>query len=59
MTGHDRLLDEIADLRRKLAAAEAQRDTALKRIADLREFIDWQHARVKSLQRQLLDGWTR
>lgn len=59
MTGHERLLDEIADLRRRLAAVTAERDAALHRIADLREFILRQHARVQSLQRQLMDRWSR
>ena len=52
MTGHDRLLDKVAELRRELAES-------VHRQADLRETIARRDARIRSLERQRFDLMTR
>ncbi len=48
MTGEERLLDKVAELRRQL-------DASVQRTADLRETIARKDARIRSLERQRFD----
>ena len=48
MTGHDRLLDEIVKLSRRIAESE-------RTVAELTNTLALREARIASLQRQLLD----
>ncbi len=52
MTGEERLLDKVAELRRQL-------DASVQRQADLRETIARRDARIRSLERQRFDLLTR
>lgn len=52
MTGEERLLDKVAELRRELTES-------VHRQADLRETIARRDARIRSLERQRFDLMTR